>query len=198
MKPSNVLLNTECDVKICDFGLARSIAEGREEKRGRQLTEYVATRWYRAPEILLGSRVYTKGVDMWSIGCILGEMIAGQVCDTGRCGHRIVTTMLCAPVQPMFPGSSTANQLELIIEFTGVPSEEDQRAIRSAWTKHTLDSLLYEIVEEPDGRRRLGRQRAIRRRTVDSMFPGAPPDALDLISKLLHFNPEKRLSAQVG
>jgi mitogen-activated protein kinase 15 len=67
MKPSNVLLNSECHVKVCDFGLARSIASIDEEKT-YTLTDYVATRWYRAPEILLGSSRYTKAVDMWAMG----------------------------------------------------------------------------------------------------------------------------------
>ena len=77
MKPSNMLLNSDCLVKVCDFGLARSIASMNASSASNPvLTDYVATRWYRAPEILLGSTKYTKGVDMWSIGCILGEVLA--------------------------------------------------------------------------------------------------------------------------
>jgi len=66
IKPSNLLLNSDCHVKLCDFGLCRSVAEC--EGPSPVLTDYVATRWYRAPEILLGSPVYTKGVDMWAVG----------------------------------------------------------------------------------------------------------------------------------
>lgn len=65
LKPSNVLLNSECEVKVADFGLARSLAVNDEDGQMPILTEYVATRWYRAPEILLGSKKYTKAVDMW-------------------------------------------------------------------------------------------------------------------------------------
>ena len=65
------------------------------------MTEYVATRWYRAPEILLGSTKYTKAVDMWSIGCILGELIIGKA---------------------LFPGTSTLNQIERVLELTGKPT----------------------------------------------------------------------------
>ncbi|CAN0067248.1 unnamed protein product, partial [Choristocarpus tenellus] len=88
IKPSNLLLNSDCHVKLCDFGLCRNIAE----TAGPQphLTDYVATRWYRAPEILLGSPRYTKGVDIWAVGCILGEMLSGR---------------------PTFPGTSTMNQV---------------------------------------------------------------------------------------
>lgn len=68
------------------------------------MTDYVATRWYRAPEILLGSVKYGFGVDMWACGCILGELLGGK---------------------PFFPGSSTVNQMERILEVTGRPSAED-------------------------------------------------------------------------
>lgn len=69
LQPSNVLLNSECLVKLADFGLARSIAQlHTADGSNPVLTDYVATRWYRAPEILLGSSKYTYGVDMWSSG----------------------------------------------------------------------------------------------------------------------------------
>jgi mitogen-activated protein kinase 1/3 len=76
LKPSNLLLNTNCDLKICDFGLAR-IADPTKDHSGL-LTEYVATRWYRAPEIMLNARGYYKPIDIWSVGCILAEMIGGK------------------------------------------------------------------------------------------------------------------------
>lgn len=76
IKPSNILLNSDCHIKLCDFGLCRSIAE--TSGPAPVLTDYVATRWYRAPEILIGSTRYTFGVDMWAVGCILGEMMNGR------------------------------------------------------------------------------------------------------------------------
>jgi len=157
MKPSNLLLNSDCHVKLCDFGLARSIADLDDEK-SHVLTDYVATRWYRAPEILLGSTRYTKGVDMWSIGCILGELLGGQ---------------------PMFPGESTMNQLEKILEVSGKPTREDIKAIRSRFTSEMLDSI---TIKRPI--------------TLEHMYPNASPEAIDLLRKLLQFNPDKRLTAE--
>ncbi|KAG2432282.1 hypothetical protein HYH02_013005, partial [Chlamydomonas schloesseri] len=90
IKPSNLLLNSDCMVKLADFGLARSVSQlNASDGQNPILTDYVATRWYRAPEILLGSTKYTFGVDMWSSGCILGELLMGK---------------------PIFPGTSTMNQ----------------------------------------------------------------------------------------
>jgi len=159
MKPSNLLLNSECLVKVADFGLARSIVSLENVNVANPvLTDYVATRWYRAPEILLGSQRYTKGVDMWSIGCILGELLGGK---------------------PMFPGTSTMNQLDKIIEVTGRPTAEDIAAINSPFAATMLESL-------PPSRPR----------SLSDMFPGASPDALDLLQKLLQFNPNKRITAE--
>ena len=67
-----MLLNSECQVKMADFGLARSVAQLATEEGNPVLTDYVATRWYRAPEILLSSHRYTYGVDMWACGAWTG------------------------------------------------------------------------------------------------------------------------------
>lgn len=159
IKPSNLLLNSECQVKLADFGLARSVTQlAADDGPSPILTDYVATRWYRAPEILLGSSRYTYGVDMWSSGCILGELLGGK---------------------PIFPGTSTMNQLDRIIEVTGRPSAEDILAIQSPFAATMLESL---PVDNP--------------RTFQHMFPNASPEATDLVSKLLQFNPDKRITAE--
>lgn len=106
LKPSNLLLNTNCDLKICDFGLAR-IADPNKDHSGL-LTEYVATRWYRAPEIMLNARGYYKPVDIWSVGCILAEMIGGR---------------------PIFPGKHYIEQINLILNVVGSPDESDLTSI---------------------------------------------------------------------
>eukprot|EP00771_Trimastix_marina_P001017 gnl/Trimastix_PCT/2061.p1 GENE.gnl/Trimastix_PCT/2061~~gnl/Trimastix_PCT/2061.p1 ORF type:complete len:607 (-),score=124.25 gnl/Trimastix_PCT/2061:123-1943(-) len=121
MKPSNLLLNAECLVKVADFGLARLLSTLESSHTPNPvLTDYVATRWFRAPEILLGSTRYTTGVDMWSVGCIMGEMLAGK---------------------PLFQGNSTMNQLDRIIELTGRPNQEDIESIQSPFAATLLESL---------------------------------------------------------
>jgi mitogen-activated protein kinase 15 len=121
MKPSNLLLNSDCLMKVADFGLARSILMLEKEQAAKPiLTDYIATRWYRAPEILLGSTKYTKGVDMWSVGCIIGELILEK---------------------PIFPGNSTINQLERIVAVVGRPSPQDLAATNSNFAEAMLDSV---------------------------------------------------------
>lgn len=98
LKPSNLLLNANCDLKVCDFGLARSAAS--TEDNSGFMTEYVATRWYRAPEIMLTFKEYTKAIDVWSVGCILAEMLNGKPlfpgkdCKYGASGFRMPCLMI--------------------------------------------------------------------------------------------------------
>lgn len=73
LKPSNILINSNCTIKLCDFGLVRTLIGSSET--GPVLTEGVATRWYRAPEVLLGSTSYSTPADIWSFGCIIYEIV---------------------------------------------------------------------------------------------------------------------------
>ncbi|XP_007953642.2 mitogen-activated protein kinase 1 [Orycteropus afer afer] len=118
LKPSNLLLNTTCDLKICDFGLAR-VADPDHDHTGF-LTEYVATRWYRAPEIMLNSKGYTKSIDIWSVGCILAEMLSNR---------------------PIFPGKHYLDQLNHILGILGSPSQEDLNCIINLKARNYLLSL---------------------------------------------------------
>eukprot|EP00607_Mallomonas_marina_P007496 CAMPEP_0182417084 /NCGR_PEP_ID=MMETSP1167-20130531/1500_1 /TAXON_ID=2988 /ORGANISM="Mallomonas Sp, Strain CCMP3275" /LENGTH=632 /DNA_ID=CAMNT_0024590377 /DNA_START=110 /DNA_END=2009 /DNA_ORIENTATION=- len=107
LKPGNILVSKDCQLRITDFGLARFMDDltlaGQNEKN--PMTEYVVTRWYRCPELLLApQRPYSEAVDIWSVGCILGELL-----------HR----------KPLFPGKSHANQIQLILEVRGYNSPED-------------------------------------------------------------------------
>ncbi|XP_063306253.1 cyclin-dependent kinase-like 5 isoform X1 [Pelobates fuscus] len=99
IKPENLLISYTDTLKLCDFGFARNLSEG----SNANYTEYVATRWYRSPELLLGAP-YGKAVDMWSVGCILGELSDGQ---------------------PLFPGESEIDQLFTIQKVLGpLPAEQ--------------------------------------------------------------------------
>ncbi|CAD8140835.1 unnamed protein product [Paramecium octaurelia] len=120
LKPSNLLIDSDCKVKVADFGLARSVAQSENQYELPIMTEYVATRWYRAPEILLGSHHYSKSVDMWSVGCILGEMILGKA---------------------IFAGASTLNQIEKIIELIGRPKQDDLELINAPLAQQVLDGI---------------------------------------------------------
>ncbi|SOV25038.1 mitogen-activated protein kinase 1 [Plasmodium sp. DRC-Itaito] len=121
IKPSNILVNSECHIKVADFGLARTISTHINENKIHVLTDYVATRWYRAPEILLGSTNYSQGVDMWSLGCIMGELLSGK---------------------PLFTGNSTMNQLEKIIQVIGKPDKKDIEDIRSSFAETIISSFV--------------------------------------------------------
>ncbi|KAJ8926019.1 hypothetical protein NQ315_009874 [Exocentrus adspersus] len=98
LKPANLLISGKGILKIADFGLARIYVNEKQ----RVYSHQVATRWYRAPELLYGSRSYTPSVDMWSVGCILGEMINGQ---------------------PLFPGETDIEQLAIVLSTLGTPTE---------------------------------------------------------------------------
>lgn len=104
LKPSNLLLDANCDLKICDFGLARTTSET------DFMTEYVVTRWYRAPELLLNCSEYTAAIDIWSVGCIFLEIIRRE---------------------PLFPGKDYVQQLMLITELLGSPDDSDLGFLRS-------------------------------------------------------------------
>ena len=121
LKPANLLIDSECLVKLADFGLARSMLSY-DNTTAPIMTEYVATRWYRAPEIVLGSNNYSKAVDMWSVGCILGELIVGKA---------------------IFPGKSTVNQIERIVHLLGNPKAEDLTKISSQGDWSIFESLQF-------------------------------------------------------
>uniref|UniRef100_A0A8C7Z1D8 mitogen-activated protein kinase n=1 Tax=Oryzias sinensis TaxID=183150 RepID=A0A8C7Z1D8_9TELE len=95
LKPSNLAVNEDCELKILDFGLARHTDD--------EMTGYVATRWYRAPEIMLNWMHYNMTVDIWSVGCIMAELLTGRT---------------------LFPGTDHIDQLKLIMMLVGTPGPE--------------------------------------------------------------------------
>lgn len=99
LKPQNLLINREGLLKLADFGLARAFGIP-----VKNFTHEVVTLWYRAPDILLGSKNYTTSVDIWSVGCIFAEIVNRQ---------------------PLFPGQNDADQLSKIFQIRGTPSVEE-------------------------------------------------------------------------
>ncbi|XP_040609925.1 mitogen-activated protein kinase 11 isoform X3 [Mesocricetus auratus] len=112
LKPSNVAVNEDCELRILDFGLARQADE--------EMTGYVATRWYRAPEIMLNWMHYNQTVDIWSVGCIMAELIQGKA---------------------LFPGNDYIDQLKRIMEVVGTPSPEVLAKISSEHARTYIQSL---------------------------------------------------------
>ncbi|PKA66932.1 Mitogen-activated protein kinase 5 [Apostasia shenzhenica] len=114
LKPSNLLLNANCDLKICDFGLARPTSEN------DMMTEYVVTRWYRAPELLLNSTDYTAAIDIWSVGCIFMELMNRKT---------------------LFPGRDHMHQMRLITELIGTPTDSELGFVRNEDAKTYIRHL---------------------------------------------------------
>ncbi|XP_073226182.1 mitogen-activated protein kinase 9 isoform X4 [Cicer arietinum] len=119
LKPKNILANADCKLKICDFGLAR--VSFNDAPSAIFWTDYVATRWYRAPE-LCGSffSKYTPGIDIWSIGCIFAEMLTGR---------------------PLFPGKNVVHQLDIMTDLLGTPPPESIARIRNEKARRYLNSM---------------------------------------------------------
>eukprot|EP00929_Paragymnodinium_shiwhaense_P118828 TRINITY_DN90725_c0_g1_i1.p1 TRINITY_DN90725_c0_g1~~TRINITY_DN90725_c0_g1_i1.p1 ORF type:complete len:401 (-),score=112.73 TRINITY_DN90725_c0_g1_i1:136-1338(-) len=119
LKPRNLLVNSICDLKICDYGLAR-VCYPEDVFRMCPMTEYICTRWYRAPEVLTSLPNFGKPIDMWSVGCILAEMLRRK---------------------PLFPGKNTQHQLQLILGCLGTPSKAALLKIPNEKCKNFIESL---------------------------------------------------------
>lgn len=158
LKPSNLLVNSNCDLKICDFGLARGIYPDDDNVMGGSmlLTEYVVTRWYRAPEIMLACHQYTKPIDVWSVGCIFAELLARK---------------------PYFPGEDYIDQLTTICDKLGKLPEQDLDFVTSEKAKRFMRKLSDKPVMP-----------------LSQQFPKTPPEALDLLNKMLQIHPKKRIN----
>ena len=215
LKPANILLNEDCTLKICDFGLARIVHNDkispsrssqllndadnsttiqdvtdeashltgveRPDDLSRQLTKHVVTRWYRAPELIL-IQPYSSSVDIWSLGCIFGELLSMQEGSVPTYQDRA----------PLFPGGSCfplsgdkvssdneekLDQLSVIFSVIGMPSEEDLKSVGDA--NEYINSL-----EKKPGR------------SLESLYPAADPAAISLLKHMLMFNPAKRCTCE--
>nr|CRX79224.1 hypothetical protein ls5931a1_00039 [Leucosporidium scottii] len=164
-KPSNILVNENCDLKICDFGLAR-LADP-------QMTGYVSTRYYRAPEIMLTWQKYDVAVDIWSAGCIFAEMLEGRPLFPGK--DRFEEGEKLTLVET---ANTDVNQFSIITELLGTPPED---VIQTICSENTL-----RFVQSLPKRERI---------PFAQKFRGADPLALDLLEKMLVFDPRTRIDA---
>ncbi|CAF1367578.1 unnamed protein product [Rotaria sordida] len=153
LKPSNILISQTCNLKIADFGMAR-------QYRDHDQTQYVVTRWYRAPEVILGYTEYSQAIDLWSMGCILAEMF-------GR--------------KPIFSGTNTIAQIQLIFIILGTPSKSYLSSLHSDCFRRLILSVGH-------------RQPA----NFKALYPNATDDGVDLLRQLLVFDPEQRISATIA
>lgn len=169
LKPSNLLVNKNCDLKICDFGLARVLTTKGDDQLGR--TDYVVTRWYRAPEVVLLASEYTVSIDVWAVGCILCELVNRK---------------------PIFAGKDHLDQIKKIVAVLGSPTEEELHwlprngsarsflkkcpvAPKAHWNKlfPTASSSAVEVIEAMlrfDPTTRITVQDAMRFRYFESLF----------------------------
>lgn len=140
-------------MKICDLGLGRGY-----DTEGELKTQYVVTRWYRAPEVILNASEYTKAIDIWSIGCIFAELL-------GRTA--------------LYPGEDYLDQIQRVISVLGTPTYDDLSYICNEQALMFVKSLPKRS-----------------KQSWQSLYPKSNPLALDLLSKMLTFNPNKRYTVE--
>lgn len=158
LKPSNVLIDKDFQVRICDFGLAR----GMDKNDIRMSTLYVVTRYYRSPELCLEYEESYKPLDMWSMGCIMAELLQKPT------------------RKPLFPGDSTLKQISLILDICGKQPEEDVKGVQNAKS--------YVM--------RVGKKDKVDFKAYPKFRHIEDKNALDLMDKLLTFNPDKRITVE--
>ncbi|KAI0063201.1 Pkinase-domain-containing protein [Artomyces pyxidatus] len=152
LKPQNLLINKKGELKLGDFGLARAFGVP-----VNTFSNEVVTLWYRAPDVLLGSKTYSTSIDVWSCGCIFAEMIAGV---------------------PLFRGRDNADQLLHIMRVIGTPDEATLRRMHAAAPE-------IQIKQWP----------RYPKMSFQHVLPKATPQAVDLLDRLLQFDPAQRFTA---
>jgi len=151
LKPQNILITSEGSLKIADFGLARAVGIP-----VRAYTHEVVTLWYRAPEVLLGSKTYATGLDIWSIGCIFSEMVTRE---------------------PLFRGDCEIDQIYKIFRILGTPTNATWPGVE--------DFTDYSPAFPP-----------WRPLPLNSVVQHMPQPGLDLLQRMIIYEPGKRVSAK--
>ncbi|KAH8294961.1 hypothetical protein KR018_004735 [Drosophila ironensis] len=153
IKPQNMLLDSESGVlKLCDFGSAKQLVSGEPN------VSYICSRYYRAPELIFGATDYTTKIDLWSAGCVLAELLLGQL---------------------IFPGDSGVDQIVEIVKVMGTPSAEQLHDMNPHYKQFKLPQL------KPHPWPKVFRIRT-------------PAEAIDLVSKMLIYSPNQRVSPLMG
>ncbi|KAG2714566.1 hypothetical protein I3843_03G036700 [Carya illinoinensis] len=150
IKPQNLLVNPHThQVKLCDFGSAKVLVKGEPN------ISYICSRYYRAPELIFGATEYTTAIDIWSVGCVLAELLLGQ---------------------PLFPGESGVDQLVEIIKVLGTPTREEIKCMNPNYTEFKFPQIKAHPWHKIFHKR-------------------MPPEAVDLVSRLLQYSPNLRCTA---
>ena len=153
IKPQNILLDPQTNrIYLCDFGSAKLL------KRDESNVSYICSRFYRAPELLLGNEYYTTSIDIWSFGCVVAELFKGK---------------------PLLRTENKDEQINKIMECLGGPKEEDLAVIIDKQAAHELAKST----------------KSIKGKNFADVLPNCPSEIIDLISKILIYNPRKRLTA---
>jgi len=213
LKPANCLVNQDCSVKICDFGLSRAIGLEDQQHLGelpntprgnsggsntgpvvpatqrlkRHLTGHVVTRWYRAPELILLQENYTEKIDVWSVGCIYAELLGMLEGTKTEDRGPLFPGSSCFPLSPdhkhktdyKYHTRGKHDQLNMIFNLLGTPKEAD-----------------IELLEREDAKRYIRCFAAREGDGFKAKFPHADNDSIEILDKMLRFNPSSRIRVE--
>jgi mitogen-activated protein kinase 1/3 len=206
IKPANILINADCTLKICDFGLSRSYRKlnhnfeeglsmsrdpyedeltGGSGKPSRILTGHVVTRWYRAPEVILMEKEYGKEMDIWSLGCVFAEML-GMIRE--NVSQHIERT-------PLFPGRSCfplSPDLNANTTRAGYPVSDHDQLNTIFQVVGTRDN--YDFITDAKALRYVQAYPPTKPKDFREIFPGINGNELDLLTRMLSFNPRERIT----
>ena len=188
LKPQNLLINKRAELKIADFGLARTYGVP-----VRSYSSEVVTLWYRAPDVLLGSKQYTSSIDIWSVGCIFAEMVTGAPLFTG-CNPRDQLEKICQLLgKPDSIAAIFGPNYHVSTGSSNTPEMATHGGLSSLGQSYTSSQAL-QLGEELRMFDEIPRYNGCDMMRIFGQRLGS--DGVDLLSKLLRFNPEERINAE--